>query len=425
MKPAIDAVTSQAVERRVGRTGPYLGGSVQHIDRRQALKLLGALGAAGLASACALSDDDDSRGGSATPVRIGLLTPQSGANKPVGEDMRNGFQLYLGLNGQRLGGHPVELVTADEGDSAKTGQAALKQLLDRNVLALVGVASSTVMTAIRPAIEAAKVPLIGSNASPAALTGSVFIWRTSYVDDEPGRALGPYVSEQVRGKVALITADSAGDPSGRDAIEGFRFSFGSTDERIVDSLVSVPYSARPGAGYYAGTLNELEEMDPDAVYCTLSGNAAVEFIKQYRAAGLRKPLYAPGFATEGASLTALGESGRDVFTALNYSSDLDNPANRRFATAYRQEHSTSPTTYAMAAYDAAAVLDKAISLAGSELTPLAVNLSLSKIGQVDSPRGTWQFNQSRTPQQVWYLRQVREDGRVLANVVLGQLATLG
>jgi len=72
------------------------------------------------------------------------------------------------------------------------------------------------------------------------------------------------------------------------------------------------------------------------------------------------------------------------------------------------------------------VLDKAISLAGSgDPTPQAVNLALGKIGSIDSPRGSWQFNQNRTPLQAWYLRQVRPDGGVLSNTVLSELATLG
>jgi branched-chain amino acid transport system substrate-binding protein len=79
----------------------------------------------------------------------------------------------------------------------------------------------------------------------------------------------------------------------------------------------------------------------------------------------------------------------------------------------------------MASYDAAQVLDKAIGLAGKNVTPQQINLMLGKVGQIDSPRGSWQFNQSRTPQQRWYLREVRRDGQVLSNVLISDLATLG
>ena len=71
------------------------------------------------------------------------------------------------------------------------------------------------------------------------------------------------------------------------------------------------------------------------------------------------------------------------------------------------------------------MIDKAVRLAGANPTPQAVNLAMGKIGLIDSPRGEWQFNQTRTPQQKWYLRQVRRDGPVLSNVVINELATLG
>jgi len=109
---------------------------------------------------------------------------------------------------------------------------------------------------------------------------------------------------------------------------------------------------------------------------------------------------------------------------MNYAPDLDNGANRIFASEYQKAYNAPPSTYAMASYDAAAVLDKALELA-IDLTSQSVNIALSKIGQIDSPRGSWQFNQSRTPLQRWYLRQVRKEGQVLTNALLGDLAMLG
>ncbi len=84
-----------------------------------------------------------------------------------------------------------------------------------------------------------------------------------------------------------------------------------------------------------------------------------------------------------------------------------------------------PSTYAMASYDAAAVLDKALALAAGDLAPQTINTALTDIGQIDSPRGAWQFNQTRTPLQRWYLRQVRREGQALSNALLGDLAMLG
>jgi branched-chain amino acid transport system substrate-binding protein len=79
----------------------------------------------------------------------------------------------------------------------------------------------------------------------------------------------------------------------------------------------------------------------------------------------------------------------------------------------------------MAAWDAALVLDRAIAAAGTDgatVTAERINRAIGGLGQIDSPRGPWQFDpKSHSPIQPWYLRQVRPDGRGLSNVVLQDL----
>jgi branched-chain amino acid transport system substrate-binding protein len=401
---------------------------VSQIDRRHALRLLAGLGATGVLAACGrgAETDDGSELVSTEQVKIGLIAPQTGGYKAIGEDIIRGFRLFLDLNDGLLGGHPVQLLTPDEGDSAESGKAALEGLLKQGVLALTGIANSEVMLGIRDIVEQARVPLIGSNASPAVLQGVVYIWRTSYVNDEPGRALGPYVAAQLKPneKVGIIAPDY---PAGRDSVNGFRegFGIGVNDPRLGTPVWTEPDTAPPRDSFRP-KIDQLLAVNPAAIYCFFAGQAAIEFIRALWAEGYRGPIYAPGFLTEGIVLNDLEEQEvSKIYTALNYSPDLDNSANRTFASAYRKLYTATPTTYAVASYDAAQVLDSAIRLAGPSPTPQSVNLALSRIGQVASPRGDWQFNQPRTPQQRWYLRRVQRDGPVLANVLVDELATLG
>jgi branched-chain amino acid transport system substrate-binding protein len=404
---------------------------VSQIDRRHALKLFAGLGATGLLAACGRGSEseDGAQLVSTEQVKIGLIAPQTGGYSAIGEDIIRGFRLFLELNDGLLGNHPVQLLTPDEGDTADSGKAALEGLLKQGVLALTGIASSAVMLGIRDIVEQARVPLVGSNASPAGLQGVVYIWRTSYVNDEPGRALGPYVAAQIKPteKVGIIAPDSPGYPAGRDSVKGFReeFGIGVNDPRL-SAPIWTEFDTAPVRGSLTPKIGQLLAGNPAAVYCFFAGQAAIEFIRAMWAAGYRGPIYSPGFLTEGIQLSDLDEQEvSKVFTALNYSPDLDNNANRTFASAYRKLYSATPTTYAVASYDAAQVLDTAIRLAGDHPTPQSVNLALSRVGQVASPRGDWQFNQPRTPQQRWYLRRVQRDGPVLANVLVDELATLG
>ena len=183
---------------------------MSQMNRRRALQLLAALGTTGLVAGCGTDDEGDPTA-TGSPIKIGLVAPESGPGRTIGEDIVNGFELYLATHGQRLGGHPVTLVKADEGDNAKTGQAAVNDLLKQGVLALTGVVNPTVMSGIRDIVEKARVPLIGSNASPVSLQSVVYIWRTSYVLDEPGRALGAYLKQRLpAGSRVLIIAPEGG-----------------------------------------------------------------------------------------------------------------------------------------------------------------------------------------------------------------------
>jgi branched-chain amino acid transport system substrate-binding protein len=360
-------------------------------------------------------------GGDDGPVRIGLLVPQSGIYSELGDDMKNAFELYVDLNDGQLGGREVEIILADEGETADSGQAGATKLIKSDeVVAVTGVVSSAVMNSIKDMVEGDGVPLVGSNASPTDLVDVEYIWRTSYVNDEPGIALGEYVAENVDGPVYLIAADYQ---AGIDEIEGFKETFLPAGGEVAGEV----YTPFPGTTNFQPYLAQIQASDAAAVFTFYAGGAAVDFVKQYDDFGLagNLPLFAPGFLTEGSVLPAQGDSALDIYTSMNYAADLDNEANNLFATEYIDRYGLEPTTYAMASYDAAAVLDQAIALAGDDVTRETLNEALGNVGEIDSPRGPWQFNDGGTPVQMWYLRQVTEVDGELKNVAVGELAELG
>jgi branched-chain amino acid transport system substrate-binding protein len=390
---------------------------VSQLDRRQVLKLFGAAGLAAPALAACTTPGPAATPN--TPVRIGFLLPQAGPTKYIGNDMLAGFQLYLDLHGKQLGGHPAQLFPVEEGDRAEAGRAAVDKLIkETGVQALAGVGGSTVMSGIRDQIEAAQLPLIGSNASPTTLGSVKYIWRTSYVNNEAAAALGGYLGNQRNSVYALSDESSYGN----EQLTGFLTAFNGIAKH--PSLAGDPKQI-PVSGNSGSALAAIKSSGARAVFAAVSGEGAAAFFRGYRSAGITAPLYVPGFVTEGTALKDLGDSAAGIYTAMNYSADLDNEANRMFAAEYQKVYNAVPSTYAMASYDAGAVLDKALGLAGGDVSPQAINAALSRVGQIDSPRGVWQFNQSRTPLQRWYLRQVRKTGQVYSNVQLSDLAMLG
>lgn len=383
------------------------------LDRRQLLRLLAGAGAAGVTGGLAAC--------SATPVstpksqvRLGLLVPATGANKSIGADLENGFKLYLETHGDMLSGHPVDLLTEDEGDTVDQGSAALKKLHDSGVVSVVGVANPDLLPAIRDTVEKSQVPLIAAHGCSSEMASAVYIWRTAYLNNEPGRAAATHLKG--KGKVALVGLQ---DSFGKDVMGGFTGVYSNTTDTIW-----VQPTGNPDRGHLSSAVSRALNSAPAAIFCYLPAAYLVHFMDGVRDASADLPVYAPGVVSEGLALEQLSQA-RGLYTVMQYSADLNNAANRAFSSLFQTRFSRSPTAYAVAAYDAAAVLDRAIALVGDDsVTSQRVNLEIANVGQVVSPRGNWQFTQARAPQQKWYLRQIRMDGPMLSNVLVSELTTL-
>jgi branched-chain amino acid transport system substrate-binding protein len=357
-------------------------------------------------------------------VKIGLLAALSGTYAAVGRDLRDGFQLYLDTHGGKLGGHPVALVIGDEGDGPPTAvPAATKIIKEDRVVAMTGVVGGGSVAALMPLLNQAKIPLVSANGRPK-LKDVTREWHTSFLSDEPGAAIAQYVHESVAGSVFAVGPDYQG---GWDELRGFTDAFRKVGGQLANASGKATFTPFPTTTNFTPYFAQIRASGAKAVYCFYAGTAAVDFVKQYAQSDVKDlPLYAAGFLTEGGVLGAQGESAKGIYSVLNYSPDLDNAANRSFTAAWRSRHDSAPTTYAMASFDAGAVLDRAIGAAGANPTPEAINNAIAGIGQIDSPRGTWEFSKAtHAPVQKWYLRQVRPDGRALSNTVVESLLTLG
>ncbi|MFI6082441.1 ABC transporter substrate-binding protein [Streptomyces sp. NPDC051217] len=390
--------------------------------RRRVRPVGAAAIALGLAAVTGCSSDS---GAGDDTVKIGLVASLSGTYEAVGTELRKGFELYLATHDNKLGGRKAELVVADEGDGPPTAVPAATKLIKKDkVDALTGLVGGGSVNAVLPLIDQAKIPLLGSNARPP-VKDMKYVWTTSFLSDEPGKAIAPYIKEKVDGPVYAIGPDYQG---GYDELRGFTEEFKRVGGKLANPDGETKWTPFPKTTNFMPYFADIAKTDAKAVYCFYAGKAAIDFAKQYAQSDVADlPLYT-AFVTEGSVLQAQGDAAKDVYSVLNYAADLDNEANRKFAADWTAKHDTQPTTFAMASYDAAAVLDQAIADAADkgEVTPETINTAIGALGQIDSPRGAWEFgDKAHSPVQQWYLRQVRKDGDQLANVMVQDLATLG
>ncbi|WP_238011590.1 ABC transporter substrate-binding protein [Dactylosporangium sp. AC04546] len=383
--------------------------------------LTAVAGMAGCSGSSLGSEDAAPAGG---PIRIGLVWPQTGVYKTVGDDFARGWQLYLDTHGGRLGGHEIVTTVVDEGDGKQATRTGVKKLIEQDrVDVVVGTISSDAVQEVHPAITQAKLPFVATGGRPDNLTDLTYTWHTSWQNRDAGAAIADYIRTNVKGPVFVIGPDYKG---GWDQIGGFVDPFVAAGGKLANPGGKATFTPFPATTNFLPYLNAIPP-EAKAVFCFYGGTNAIDFVKAYDAAGLqnRLPLYAGGFTVEGAVLTAQGAAAEGIYSSLNYAPDLDNPANRAFATAFQQQHDAIPDLYNVTAYDAALILDRAISAAGPNPTRASINAAIGNLGQIDSPRGQWRYGTQHAPIQPWYLRQVRTDGRALANVRVQTLTTLG
>lgn len=394
-------------------------------------RVLGSLGAAALLAATAAcgggslggSEDDGATGGGEAggTVRVGLVIPQAGVYTPLGEDMQQGWDLWLEQNDSMMGDYQVETVVADEGEGPDTGVPAIQRLLQEDqVDVVVGIVNSaTALGAAAQFAEAQKLLLV-ANAGAGAITGdasSPYVWRTSFTNAQVAAAMGEHLAAEGVGPVYVMAPDYA---AGQEVVAGFTEAFEGGGGTVAGQALT-PFGTTQD---YQPFLSGIRESGAAATFVFYSGAEAVSFVQQYDAFGLKAtvPLYGSGFLTEGSVLDAQGASALGVQTALHYSTEIDNDANAAFVEAYEAAYDEPPTVFGMTTYDTANVLADALAEAGG-LSGDELSAALEGLGEIeDSPRGPWSFN-GQTPEQSIYLREVTDEGGTLVNGVLTDLGS--
>jgi len=183
--------------------------------------------------------------------------------------------------------------------------------------------------------------------------------------------------------------------AGKDALNGFkRFCKGEVIDEVYTQVNQPDYSVE---------IAQLQMANPDAVYVFYPGGMGVNFVKQYRQAGLlgKIPLLSTS-TVDGANLPALKEIAIGAITNAPYAPDLDNPQNKQFVAAYEKKYNRPPSMYAAQSYDAAMLLDSAIRKVGGKLNDKEAVRAALKAADFKSVRGAFTFNTNQFPIAPFY-----------------------
>jgi branched-chain amino acid transport system substrate-binding protein len=346
-------------------------------------------------------------------VKVGLIATLSGPPAVLGQQIRNGFQLAVKQLGGKLGNREVEVLVQDDELKPDIAVGKVKALVERDqVDFVVGPVFSNILQAIvKPATDGGAF-VISPNAGTSNYAGrdcnpNLFV--TSYQNDQMHQISGKYAQDQGM-KTAFIMAPNY--QAGKDSLAGFKHYFkGEILDEVYVPLNQLDYSAE---------LSKIAAAKPQVVFVFLPGGMGVNFVKQYRQAGLADKIpVLSTFTVDESTLPAQQDAALGFFAGSNWAPNLDNPQNKAFVEAYEKEFGAVPATYAFQSYDAALLIDSALKITKGETKDRdALRAALRKADFV-SLRGDFKYNTNNYPIQDFYLTQVvkRQDGKYQTEIV--------
>jgi branched-chain amino acid transport system substrate-binding protein len=338
-------------------------------------------------------------------VKIGFVSTFSGPVAVIGNDMRNAFELALEHLGRKMGGLPVEVVYEDDGLKPEVGKQKTEKLLESDKVDFISgyIWSNVVYASYKPIVDA-KTFLIIANAGETRLAGencSPYIFSTSWTNDQNPTAVADYMNTKGVKSVYLIGPNYA---AGKENLGGFKAAFKG-------KVVGEDYTTWPAQLDFSAELAKAKAAKPDAVYMFYPGAAGVQFLNQYGQAGLKGsiPLYTT-FSIDSLSLPRQKDAAVGVISALQWTADLPNDANKKFVADFKKKYGSEPSFYAAQSYDAAMLIGSAVATVKGNLSDKAAVQKALEKADFKSVRGDFKFGPNHYPTQNYYMQEVVKQG---------------
>ena len=341
----------------------------------------------------------------ADELRIGLIAPLTGPFAQVGKDMVDGFNLYLEEAKGDFAGARVKLIVEDnqaKPDSAVT--KAKKLILQDKVQIFVGGVLASTGYALAPVSTADKTVYLPSVPAADDLTQRdaskyPYLVRTGWTSSQPHHALGAWACEQGYKKVAAVAADYA---FGYEVVGGFQKVFEDCGGQIVQKIWP-PLGTKDFGPFIPGI-----KADADAVLSLMVGPMALQFPKQLRQSGFKKPIIGGGTSYDEFALPFMDDGVIGDVSALQYSAALETPLNEAFVKKYRAKYGKVPSYFSETNYSTAHMIHEVLKgTNGAYPGPEQFVAKLAAL-KIETPRGPVSFDELCNPVQNIYIKKVEK-----------------
>jgi branched-chain amino acid transport system substrate-binding protein len=340
----------------------------------------------------------------AEELRIGFIAPMTGIFAQIGKDMVNGFEMYLAEHGNKLGGADVKFIVEDnQGKSDAAVTKAKKLVLSDKVNMFIGGLLASTGYALAPVSNSEKTLYISSIPAADDLTQRQadkypLFFRTTWTSSQPTHAIGQWACDQGYKKVTTIGADYA---FGYEQVGGFQKVFEDCGGKVIQKLWP-----RLGEKDFGPFIPQIKG-DADAIFSLMVGPMALQFPKQLRAAGYKKPIIGGGTSYDEFVLPFMQDEVVGDVSSLQYSAAIQTPKNEAFVKAYRSKYGKVPSYYSEANYTTAELIDDAMKKAGGKYPGPEKFVEILGGLKIDAVRGPVHF-EDRNPVQNIYIKKVEK-----------------
>ena len=352
----------------------------------------------------------------ADKLKIGLITTLSGsAGRARPAAAQRASSSRSRTLGGKLGGRDVELLVQDDELKPDVAVTKVKAFVERDkVDFVVGPIFSNILPAILKPVTESGAFLISPNAGTSNFAGkdcnpNLFV--VSYQNDQNARGAG-----QIR--AGFRPQEGVHDGAELSGRQGRSSPASSATSRARSPTKS---TCRSTSSTTRPNCRRSRRRSPTRIFVFLPGGMGVNFVKQFRQAGLADKIkFLSAFTVDESNLAgAAGRRARLLRRRQLGAQPRQLRRTRRSSAAYEKEYGAVPATYAFQAYDAAMLIDSALKAdQGDTSNKDALRAALKK-ADFKSLRGDFKFNTNHYPIQNFYLVKVakRPDGKYQTEIV--------
>lgn len=349
---------------------------------------------------------------------VGVVLPLSGTFADQGKNYEDGIKAFQKVNGTKVGNITVETVMRDDQGPASgdLSRRMTQELIQRNRAEIIlGYSFTPNAMSAASLLTEAKRPAIIINAATSIITErSPYFTRISMTLPQLSASLGQWAAKSGIKTVYTIVSDYA---PGLDAETWFTKAFEAGGGKVIGGA-RTPVSAME----YSPFLQRAIEAKPEAVFgFNPGGDVSVAFMKQTKERGLTEAgikLLVTGDVVDDNLVPAMGDALDGVISALHYQVELQNPANQRFLSAFREVAGANavPSYRTVQGYDGMALIYHALQASGGKTDAESI-MSAIKGARLDSPRGPITIDlATRDIVQNIYIRRGQRQGSGWANI---------